>query len=157
MLHLPNLTETFLRLLAATAIGCAIGLNRDLRGKPAGLRTHSLVTLGSALLALTMLRMSLTSGGVPADALSRVIQGIVTGIGFLGAGVIIRDGAGKVQGLTTAATIWVSAALGIVCGVGYGEIVTCSVVLIFAVLLLGGPVEQWVERKFGKPKDGDAP
>ena len=148
MLQFPTLTETFLRLSAATAIGCLIGLNRDLRGKPAGLRTHSLVTIGSALLTLTILRMSLSSGGVPADAMSRVIQGIVTGIGFLGAGVILRDGAGKVQGLTTAATIWVSAALGIVCGVGYRGIVAFSVVLIFAVLILGGPVEQWVELKF---------
>ncbi len=153
----PGLTEIILRLTIATLVGCVIGLNRDLRGKPAGLRTHSLVTLGSALLALAILHVSITTGGVPGDALSRVIQGVVTGIGFLGAGVIIRDPAGHVRGLTTAATIWLSASLGIVCGIGYWLPVTVAMVLIFIVLLLGGPMELFVERFFGRTGNDGSP
>ena len=149
-LHIPGIGEIILRLTIATLVGCVIGLNRDLRGKPAGLRTHSLVTLGSALLALAILHVSITTGGVPGDALSRVIQGIVTGIGFLGAGVIIREQSGRVSGLTTAATLWLSASLGIVCGIGYWLPVIVAMVLIFLVLLVGGPLELFVERFFGK-------
>ena len=148
--QIAGLGEIVLRLTVATLVGCVIGLNRDLRGKPAGLRTHSLVTLGSALLALAILHMSATGGGAPGDALSRVIQGIVTGIGFLGAGVIIRDPAGHVRGLTTAATIWISASLGVVCGIGYWLPVMVAMILIFLVLLFGGPLELFVGRLLGR-------
>ena len=117
--NIPGIQEIILRLGFATVVGGTIGLNRDLHGKPAGLRTHALVTLGAALLALTSLQISTTLGGSVSDSLSRVIQGIVTGIGFLGAGVIIWNQAGHVHGLTTAATIWMAASLGVVCGVGY--------------------------------------
>jgi putative Mg2+ transporter-C (MgtC) family protein len=148
---IPTLTETILRLTTAMLVGCAIGLNRDLRGKPAGLRTHALVTIGSALLAMTSIHIALTMNGSASDAVSRVIQGIVTGIGFLGAGVIIRDHAGHVRGLTTAATIWVAASLGIACGIGYWPAVAIAVALVFIVLLIGGPLEQFVGRIFGRP------
>src|SRR5438477_3708370 len=115
-IYIPTHSDTALRLMAATAVGALIGLNREMRGKPAGLRTHSLVTLGAALMTLCGVYLSV---GEDANATSRVLQGIITGIGFLGVGVIIRDNAGHVRGLTTAATIWMAAALGIVCGIGY--------------------------------------
>jgi len=95
-----SLTELLLRLATAVVCGAVIGLNRDLRNKPAGLRTFGLVGLGSAIVTLTIVQMG---GGAP-DAASRVIQGVVTGIGFLGAGLILHRGQpAKVAGLTTAA------------------------------------------------------
>ena len=98
--------EIALRLGAATLVGVALGLNRDLHGKPTGVRTLGLVGLGSALIVLAV------GGRVSADA-SRVIQGIVTGIGFLGAGVIMRNDAGnQIHGITTAACAWLTACIG---------------------------------------------
>src|SRR5262245_33477653 len=108
--------EVVLRLSSATLAGAVLGLNRELRGKPAGLRTLALVGVGSALFALAGIGAVLDTGKpTSTDAISRVIQGIVTGIGFLGAGVIIHDVQQHVRGLTTAATIWLSSALGIAC------------------------------------------
>ena len=103
--------DILLRLGTAALIGVLLGLNRDLHGKPTGVRTLGLVGLGSAAAVLCI-------GTSSADA-SRVIQGIVTGIGFLGAGVIIRDNdRGRVRGLTTAACVWLTACLGAASGVG---------------------------------------
>jgi putative Mg2+ transporter-C (MgtC) family protein len=100
-----------LRLCVAALAGVALGLNRDLHGKPTGVRTLGLVAIGAALIVLGLSR------GESADT-SRVIQGIVTGIGFIGAGVIIRPGQGEqIQGLTTAACVWVTACFGAACGV----------------------------------------
>lgn len=107
-----------LRLGAAALIGAAIGLNRDLHGKPTGVRTLGLVGLGTALVVLASMDFK-TAEGLDANPVSRAIQGVLTGIGFLGAGVIVRNSTGqKVQGLTTAALIWLTACLGIVCGLG---------------------------------------
>ena len=133
-----------LRLVAATVAGGAIGINRDLRGKPAGVRTHALVTLGSAV--VTMLALE---SGDP-NNVGRVVQGIITGIGFLGAGVILRDAAGRVSGLTTAATIWLCAALGATCGIGDWRLVATSTLLTLVILVIGGPIEQAMERFFRK-------
>ena len=108
---------TLVRLLAALATGMAVGLNRDLSGKPVGMRTLGLVALGAALVVLA----GTGPDGVhlAPDAVSRVIQGILTGIGFIGAGVILHDRGGRtVHGLTTAASVWISAALGIAAGLG---------------------------------------
>ncbi|QMW22283.1 MgtC/SapB family protein [Sandaracinobacteroides saxicola] len=130
--------ESALRLLVATLVGAAVGLNRDLHGKPTGVRTLGLVGLASALLTL----MVIDAGGGH-DAISRVVQGVVTGIGFLGAGVILRDPAGQhVHGLTTAAAIWLTAALGMAVGYGLWWTVASAVVLTFAVLLFGGRLEK---------------
>ena len=146
-----TLLDTILRLGAALVAGGAIGLNRDLRGKPAGVRTHSLVALGSALITVLL--------ADPGDrtAVSRVIQGIITGIGFLGAGVILRrEGGRTVRGLTTAASIWVVAALGIACGMGQWVPVAVGTGLTLAVLLFGGPLEDAVHRLRGRtPKPED--
>src|SRR5690349_17079767 len=101
-----------LRLGLAVVVGGLIGLNRDLHRKPAGVRTHALVSLGTALMVIAILPPGSTLDQ-RVDALSRVIQGVLTGIGFLGAGVILHDaGNGRVRGLTTAATIWVTALIG---------------------------------------------
>lgn len=104
----------------AALFGVLIGLDREHLHKPAGIRTMMMVSLGAALFTLTGLHLaSITGppGGLNADALSRIVQGVVGGVGFLGAGVIMRD-SGKVRGVTTAAGIWVTAGVGIACGLG---------------------------------------
>lgn len=113
--------EITLRLGLALLVGAVIGWDREIRGKPAGLRTHMLVSLGSALLILIPIQLGEAQRS--SDAISRVIQGIAAGVGFLGAGEILRESQVrtekvKIRGLTSAAAIWVSAALGIVAGCG---------------------------------------
>jgi putative Mg2+ transporter-C (MgtC) family protein len=142
----PNLFQIILRLTAATVIGLLLGLNRELKGKPAGLRTHALVSLGAALLALTSLHMPI--GNNEGDPLSRVMQGVITGIGFLGAGVIIQGRSGNVKGLTTAAMVWMAAAIGLACGAGYWVAVITTTLLIFIVLMFEG-FERPVRRVLG--------
>jgi putative Mg2+ transporter-C (MgtC) family protein len=126
------------RIAAALAVGAVIGLDRDLRRKPAGVRTHSLVCIGSAAVVLA----ALDAGG-NADAVSRVIQGLVAGVGFLGAGVIIHHHAHhRVEGLTTAASIWMSAGLGAACGLGCYLLVFAALVAALIALIFGGPIEK---------------
>ncbi len=105
----------FIRITAALLLGSAIGLEREHARKAAGLRTHLLVTLGTSVFVLGGVGY-----GMASDALSRVIQGIVTGIGFIGAGSIIKreEETGGVSGVTTSASVWMSAAIGIACGLG---------------------------------------
>jgi len=110
-----------LRLSLALLVGAVIGWDREIRGKPAGLRTHMLVSLGSALFVLIPIQLGEAQRS--SDAISRVIQGIAAGVGFLGAGEILRESQAqtekvKIRGLTSAAAIWVAAALGIVVGCG---------------------------------------
>lgn len=149
--------EIALRLGAALVVGAALGLNRDLHGKPAGMRTHGLVSLGAAVAALVSLGLPGESKSIDPNAVSRVLQGILTGVGFLGAGVIMRDPSGHVTGLTTAATIWVCAALGAACGLGYWPLLAIASVLTLVALVLGGPIERFAERlckrKSSKPPD----
>jgi putative Mg2+ transporter-C (MgtC) family protein len=143
-------TDLVLRLGTAILAGAVIGLNRDLRNRPAGVRTHALVGLGSALVMLTAIRFS----GDPGDsgAASRAIQGVLTGIGFLGAGVILRQPDRRtVRGLTTAATIWVPAGLGLVCGAGHWMTAGVGVALALVVLLGGGPLERFIRRLMHRP------
>lgn len=136
-----------LRLGAAAFAGVALGLNRDLHGKPTGVRTLGLVGLGSAIVVLTI-------GQVSAPDTSRVIQGIVTGIGFIGAGVIVRNDRGKqVHGFTTAACVWLTACIGAACGIGEWRIILLSVPLILAILVLGGPFERMVHRRWPAKPD----
>jgi len=138
------------RLLAAVGVGIAVGVDRDLSGKPIGMRTLALVSLGAAVVALA----STGVVGIAAhpDALSRAIQGVVqgvlTGVGFIGAGVILRDpGARRVEGLTTAATVWVTAALGIACGFAAWRLVLVGTGLVL-VILYG---LRWIEHRLGTP------
>ena len=135
-----------LRLTAAASIGAALGLNRDLHGKPTGVRTLGLVGLGAALAVL-----AIGQGGT-ADV-SRVIQGIVTGIGFLGAGVILRNDEGQhILGLTTAACVWLTACLGAACGVGEWNVILMSLPIVFLILVFGGPVEKLIHRLWPQPE-----
>ena len=137
--------EVLCRFAAAVLVGGAIGLNRDLRGKPAGVRTHALVSLGAAVATVVA---GLTSPDP--TAISRVIQGIITGIGFVGAGVILHpDGGRSVRGLTTAATIWVSATLGVACGARLWVPVAFGTAFTLLVLLIGGPLERAFHRLLG--------
>ena len=133
----PSLSwqEALLRLALAAALGAAVGLERELREREAGLRTHLLVSLGSALFTIASaygFRDFLVEGGalVRTDP-TRIAAQIVTGIGFLGAGAIIRQGL-SVRGLTTAATLWVVAAIGLTTGAGYysAAVITTALVLI---------------------------
>ncbi len=136
--------DTLLRLGAAVAVGALIGLDRELRGKPAGLRTVSLVSLGSAVFVLTA--ASPTDGSV-SDSTSRVIQGIVTGIGFLGAGTIVRGPTeDSIKGLTTAASVWVAAASGIACGLAQWPLVITASAFGVLVLVMD-PVERWLKGR----------
>lgn len=152
-MELP-LEEVVLRLGAATLAGMAIGLNRDLRKKPIGARTLGLVSLGAALASVATLQYS-DLGAYP-DALSRVVQGIIQGImggiSFIGAGVILRDSrARSVEGLTTAATVWVAAALGIACGLAAWRAMLVAIGLALFVLVVVG----WIERAIWKEDDED--
>jgi putative Mg2+ transporter-C (MgtC) family protein len=149
-----GIQQMILRLSVAALVGGAVGLNRELHGKAAGVRTLALVTLGAAI-ATMIAAQPQTEGIVPdPNVIGRIIQGIMTGIGFLGAGVILRDGGGHVTGLTTAAAIWVCAALGIVSGLGYWQVMGVSVGLILLVLLLGRSVELAAERIFKRGRGG---
>jgi putative Mg2+ transporter-C (MgtC) family protein len=149
--------EIAVRLGAALILGSALGLNRELHGKPAGLRTHALVTIGAAAATLVPLKAMGNLSMIDANAVSRVLQGILTGIGFVGAGVILRDPTGHVTGLTTAATIWICAVLGIACGLGHWAVVAIALGMTVLALVLGGPVERLAERCFkrnkSRPKD----
>jgi putative Mg2+ transporter-C (MgtC) family protein len=144
-------SDIAIRLLAAAVIGCAVGLDRELRRKAAGLRTHALVALGSCLLTVTILGAYGPLARL--DALSRVIQGIIAGVGFLGGGAILKSSGTNeqemVHGLTTAASIWVVAALGIACGTGQWVTALFGASITVIVLILGGVVDRAIKRVFG--------
>ena len=151
--HPMTTADVALRFAAAVLVGGSIGLNRDLRGKPAGVRTHALVCLGSAVVTVV------AGAAADAAAVSRVMQGIITGIGFIGAGVILhRKGGTSVRGLTTAATIWIVATLGIACGVAAWVPVGLGTGFTLLVLIGGGPVERMFHRLVeGQRPDDSAP
>jgi putative Mg2+ transporter-C (MgtC) family protein len=136
--------EMLLRLLAALGAGSFIGYERSFHGRPAGLRTHVLVCLASSLLMLVTVyedHWVRTTGDSRLDP-TRMAQGIMTGIGFLGAGVIVKEGL-NVRGLTTAASIWITAAIGVLAGVGLYLPMVISVIMTLAVL----SVFRWIEMK----------
>jgi putative Mg2+ transporter-C (MgtC) family protein len=132
-----------LRIVGALLIGGSIGLERSFHGRPAGFRTHSLVCVASTLLMLVTVYQNEWMTHVALDAIrtdpTRMAQGIMTGIGFLGAGVIFKEGL-TVRGLTTAASIWVTASIGVLVGIGFwvpailGTIATLAVLSLFRVI-----------------------
>jgi putative Mg2+ transporter-C (MgtC) family protein len=124
-----------LRLLLAAALGAIIGYQRERAGKPAGLRTHILICVGAALFTV----VSAYGFGMTADP-SRIAAGIVAGIGFIGAGAIIRREGGIVEGLTTAATIWAVAAIGLTAGAGLYIVSAVTTAVVSIVLLLPHPI-----------------
>jgi putative Mg2+ transporter-C (MgtC) family protein len=150
-----DLVDIALRLLAAVGVGMLIGLDRESRGKPVGIRTLALVSLGSALVSLATFHLTALNG--EPNAISRVVQGIIqgvmAGIGFIGAGAILRHPEeGEVQNLTTAAAVWVTAALGIACGLATWSIVWIGVGLTLLVLVVLNPLDAWIERRRSRNK-----
>jgi putative Mg2+ transporter-C (MgtC) family protein len=139
---MPSL-HLILRLLAAAGLGAVIGLEREYRRKPAGLRTNMMIALGSAL--FTVVSIELVGAGGSAD---RVAAQIVTGIGFLGGGAILRSGE-NVHGMTTAATIWVNAAIGMAAGAGALSLAAGATVVALVVLAVLPPIEGYFERRTG--------
>lgn len=134
-------TEIIIKLLLSAGLGLLIGLEREIRKKPAGLRTHSLVSLGACLFTLA----ALTLAGDQMDFVARVLPGIVTGVGFLGAGMIFQS-KDRVRGLTTAAEIWSLAAIGVLVGIGSYLIAVVATVLILIILVPFKWFEKGIEK-----------
>jgi len=147
-----SLLDVFLRLGAATLAGMVLGLNRDLHGKPTGIRTLGLVSLGVAIATVAVLRTPQAIGFE--DAYSRllqgVVQGVLTGIGFLGGGVILRSPRAKtVHNLTTAAAVWVTAAIGIACAVASWPVLGIGLGFAALLLVMGDGIDKWIARRYG--------
>ena len=137
-----RLAVVLVRVVAATVLGAIVGIEREKAGKPAGLRTHMLVSLGTAVVVLAC-----AGSGMDSDGLSRVIQGIVTGIGFIGAGSILKlSDQRDIQGLTTAAGLWMTAAIGVAVGVGSLGLALIGTVFTLIILALVGAVEASAEK-----------
>ena len=145
----PNANEwarIIIRLTAATLFGAAIGLQREKWGKPAGLRTHILVTVGTTLFVMTG-----SIYGMSSEGLSRVIQGIVTGIGFIGAGSILKvEKERDIQGLTTAAGVWMTAAIGVTIGLGSLGLALLGTILTLIILTVAGRFEFLISKNQSK-------
>lgn len=142
---IPNsrqLLRIIIRLLAAILLGAIVGFQRERQHKPAGLRTHMLVCLGTSAFVLAC-----SGFGMSSDGLSRVIQGITTGIGFIGAGSILKlSKEHEVKGLTTAAGVWMTAAIGVAVGLGSLGLALLSTLFTMIILALVGSLEARVEK-----------
>ena len=130
-----------MRLLLAAGLGAALGLEREYHRKPAGLRTNMLIAIGSAMFTIVSIQL-----GGPGMTPDRVASQIVTGIGFLGAGAILRGNRG-VHGLTTAATIWVNASIGMAVGAGLHAIAAVTTAVTLVILGAIRPLEGYLERR----------
>lgn len=143
---LPDTSEFIrvsLRLILAMILGGIIGMEREQNDKPAGLRTHILVAMGSALFVIVPLEL-----GIPMGEISRTVQGVATGIGFLGAGAIVKQSAtDDVKGLTTAAGIWLTAGVGVALGLGSLGIALLAVLLTWVTLAIVGYIKLKLEAK----------
>lgn len=143
---LPDTSEiarVTIRLVAAALLGAVIGIQRQRSGKAAGLRTHMLVALGSALFVVASLQFGMSSSD-----LSHVIQGLATGIGFIGGGAILKlSREHEITGLTTAASIWLTAAVGVAVGMGRWGSAALSVVLTWIILAVIGEIEYRSEKR----------
>lgn len=138
-----HLAQVVIRLVAATLLGAVVGIERERAGKPAGVRTHILVSLGTAVFVLAC-----SGVGMSMDGVSRVIQGIVTGIGFIGAGSILKLNEQRdIQGLTTAAGVWMTAAIGVAVGLGSLGVALLSTLFTLIILALAGLHELRAEKK----------
>jgi len=147
-----QITRIAVRLLLAALLGGALGYERERSGQAAGIRTHMLVAMGAALFVLVP-----HQAGMAIDGLGRVVQGIVTGVGFLGAGAIIKHRSREtVHGLTTAAGVWMTAAIGVACGLGRETTAVISTILALAVLsLVPHPLRRNAADAPGQPPDND--
>lgn len=132
--------EIVIRIGIATVLGAILGIDRDLHKKPAGLRVLAMVGLGSCGIIMA----SISVANSTSDGMLRTIQGVLTGIGFLGAGVIMHaQGKDEVHGLTTAATIWISAIVGMICGTGQTMLAVSIFLVAWSLLIVG----RWLERR----------
>lgn len=147
------ITELCLRLGVATLGGALIGLDRDLHRKSAGLRTFALVAVGTAGVTISAVAAVAPSP----ENVGRVVQGVLTGIGFLGAGVILRrPDRPRVTGLTTAASVWFTACHAVICGLGEYALAALSFGIAFTLLIGGRGMERWIERRaYGKPNSDE--
>ena len=142
-----DVTQLIVRLLVAATMGAILGLERERQGKPAGIRTHMLVCASSALIVLVSLQ-----SGMRDEELSRVIQGLLAGVGFVCAGAILKlEQEEKVHGLTTAAGVWMTAAIGIAAGLGREMTAFLSTMIVLGILWVEGPLQR---LGLGKPQGG---
>ena len=133
-----DVTRLVVRLLVAALLGGLLGLQRERQGKPAGVRTHMLVAVSSALIVLVPVQMDFGE-----DATARVVQGLLSGIGFVCAGAILKlESKEQVHGLTTAASVWMTAALAIAAGLGREMTAVLSAILVLGILSLEGPLQR---------------
>ena len=139
--------QSILPILVAAGLGALIGVEREIHSKPAGLRTNALICMGAAAFIVIAQRMVLAP-----DALSRMTAGIITGVGFIGGGAVLRDHT-NISGITTAATIWVVTSIGIACGMRLYDIAVLVTVLSLILLVVLGPLG----GKIRKPKDAELP
>jgi putative Mg2+ transporter-C (MgtC) family protein len=146
-----KLETVIIRLLAAAILGAAIGIERQQAGKAAGVRTHMLVTL-----ATTVLIIAATISELGRDGTSRVIQGIVTGIGFIGAGTIIKlTDEDEVKGLTTSAGIWMACAIGVTVGLGALGLALLAAILALLILTVTRALDTWIDKERGQNAKAD--
>lgn len=154
------LSQVVLRLLLSAVLGAVVGIEREMHKRPAGFRTHILVCLGSALFMLTSVSVALTYSHAGDADPSRIAAGVVTGIGFLGAGAIIRYGE-SIKGLTTAASVWVVAAIGLAVGSGMYVAAITTTAIVFVILVFSKFNEQFevgkdkLSRKFRGSQEND--
>jgi len=151
---IPDLRELVgltIRLLFAIVLGAVVGIQREHSGKPAGLRTHMLVSLGAALFVIAVVE-----SGMNNDGISRVLQGLITGIGFLGGGAILKlQQQREVEGLTTAAGIWLMAAVGVAVGLGRLGLATVGAILTWIIMSLIGRIEHRINAKRARQTGAD--
>lgn len=149
---LRGLTALIIRLLFAIVLGAILGAQREHRGKPAGLRTHMLVSLGAALFVIAALQSGMNNEGI-----SRLLQGLVAGIGFLGAGAILKlQREREVEGLTTAAGLWLTAAVGVAVGLGRLGLATIAMFLAWIIMSVLGTIEHRLNARHAGPPRTDA-
>jgi putative Mg2+ transporter-C (MgtC) family protein len=145
-----QVTQLVVRLLLAALLGGLLGLQRERQGKPAGIRTHMLVAASSALIVLVPLQ-----AGMGEEAVSRVVQGLLAGVGFVCAGAILKlEREEQVHGLTTAAGVWMTAGIGIACGMGRDLTAALSTLLVLGILALEAPIRRLGLKGKGAP-DGE--
>jgi putative Mg2+ transporter-C (MgtC) family protein len=144
----PQFVRIALRLVFSAALGAVVGVQREQTGKPAGLRTHMLVAMGATLLVLAPLEMNM-----PMADIGRVIQGVATGIGFIGGGAILKLSAEReVRGLTSAAGIWITAAAGVAVGLGRLGMAAMGIFLTWVILAIIGRAERRYEKNRDKSR-----
>jgi putative Mg2+ transporter-C (MgtC) family protein len=153
-----DLLDISVRLFVALLIGAAIGTQRHLRGQAAGLRTHSMVSLAAALAVLIVAPLPGSNAPLTPDAQSRVLQGILSGVGFIGAGLILHSSRDStIHGLTSAAVIWIVAVFGALCGHGRIDVALLGFAMVMIVLVIGKQIEDALYKRFGRNASKDRP